>query len=229
MIVQVAGKDSARVQQILRAGTIVFHSFRYWWPALRPRRRRARRNPRQVSRRRPLAPLPRRRLRRSNSRIQRLAPAPFAAHHKRIRRESPSPLQKIARALRNNPTFWQALMNFAEEARPARVPRILLHPPRRPLLHRANRRIKSRALPTKPPATPRAHSVPNCSNPQRSRKSSSSAPAPPRIESHPARRHPKSARAGGGSRLVLVLPVRRLRLPTPNPPLSTSDRDSLRF
>ncbi len=31
MIVQVAGKDSGRVQKILGAGTIVFHSFRYWW------------------------------------------------------------------------------------------------------------------------------------------------------------------------------------------------------
>jgi hypothetical protein len=31
MIVQVAGKDLARVQKILNSGTIVFHSFRYWW------------------------------------------------------------------------------------------------------------------------------------------------------------------------------------------------------
>ena len=31
MIVQVAGKDLRRLQQILRAGTIVFHSYRYWW------------------------------------------------------------------------------------------------------------------------------------------------------------------------------------------------------
>src|ERR1700722_4273007 len=31
MIVQVAGKDLARVQKILSSGTIVFHSFRYWW------------------------------------------------------------------------------------------------------------------------------------------------------------------------------------------------------
>jgi hypothetical protein len=31
MIVQVAGKDPHRVQKILSAGTIVFHSFRYWW------------------------------------------------------------------------------------------------------------------------------------------------------------------------------------------------------
>jgi hypothetical protein len=31
MVVQVAGKDLARVQKILSSGTIVFHSFRYWW------------------------------------------------------------------------------------------------------------------------------------------------------------------------------------------------------
>jgi len=31
MIVRVAGKDLHRIQQILRSGTIVFHSYRYWW------------------------------------------------------------------------------------------------------------------------------------------------------------------------------------------------------
>ncbi len=31
MVVRVAGKDLARVQKILSSGTIVFHSFRYWW------------------------------------------------------------------------------------------------------------------------------------------------------------------------------------------------------
>jgi hypothetical protein len=34
MIVSVTGKDSARVQQILRSGTIVFNSYRYWWDAI---------------------------------------------------------------------------------------------------------------------------------------------------------------------------------------------------
>jgi hypothetical protein len=34
MIVSVTGKDLPRIQQILSAGTIVFHSYRYWWPAL---------------------------------------------------------------------------------------------------------------------------------------------------------------------------------------------------
>jgi hypothetical protein len=31
MILGVTGKDLARIQQILRSGTVVFHSYRYWW------------------------------------------------------------------------------------------------------------------------------------------------------------------------------------------------------
>jgi hypothetical protein len=31
MVVSVTGKDSARVQQIFRAGTIVYNGYRYWW------------------------------------------------------------------------------------------------------------------------------------------------------------------------------------------------------
>lgn len=36
MIVSVTGKDSERVTQILRSGTIVFNSYRYWWDTLDP-------------------------------------------------------------------------------------------------------------------------------------------------------------------------------------------------
>lgn len=36
MIVTVAGKDLERVRQILRSGTIVFHSYRYWWQGFEP-------------------------------------------------------------------------------------------------------------------------------------------------------------------------------------------------
>ena len=32
MILGVTGKDPARVQQILRTGTLVFNFYRYWWP-----------------------------------------------------------------------------------------------------------------------------------------------------------------------------------------------------
>jgi hypothetical protein len=35
-IVQAAGKDARRVQQILRAGTVVFRSYRYWWDGFEP-------------------------------------------------------------------------------------------------------------------------------------------------------------------------------------------------
>ncbi len=32
MVLGVTGKDIARIQRILRAGTLVFHFYRYWWP-----------------------------------------------------------------------------------------------------------------------------------------------------------------------------------------------------
>jgi len=32
MILSVTGKDLSRIQHILRSGTVVFHSYRYWWP-----------------------------------------------------------------------------------------------------------------------------------------------------------------------------------------------------
>ena len=31
MILTVTGKDSARIRQILRSGTVVFHFYKYWW------------------------------------------------------------------------------------------------------------------------------------------------------------------------------------------------------
>ena len=34
MILRVTGKDQARVQQILKSGTLVYHFFRYWWPGI---------------------------------------------------------------------------------------------------------------------------------------------------------------------------------------------------
>ena len=36
MILSVTGKDAARVRQILRAGTIAFRSYRYWWTSFDP-------------------------------------------------------------------------------------------------------------------------------------------------------------------------------------------------
>jgi len=34
MVVRIAGKDPARVQQIFRSGTVVYHGYRYCWDAL---------------------------------------------------------------------------------------------------------------------------------------------------------------------------------------------------
>ncbi len=34
MVVSVAGKDAARVQQIFRSGSVVYNGYRYWWDAL---------------------------------------------------------------------------------------------------------------------------------------------------------------------------------------------------
>jgi hypothetical protein len=34
MVVSVAGKDAARVQQIFRSGAVVYNGYRYWWDAL---------------------------------------------------------------------------------------------------------------------------------------------------------------------------------------------------
>ena len=34
MVVSVASKDSVRVQQIFRSGTVVYNGYRYWWDAL---------------------------------------------------------------------------------------------------------------------------------------------------------------------------------------------------
>lgn len=117
MIVQVAGKDSARVQQILRAGTVVFHSFRYWWQGFDP-------DPAalaEILAKYPDAD-PTRPFRAADCVEVILESSGSPPRHSlRITKEAAaksSPLQKIARALRNKPSFWQRLMNFAEEARP---------------------------------------------------------------------------------------------------------------
>ncbi len=123
MIVHVAGKDSTRVQQILRAGTIVFHSFRYWWPPFDP-------DPAalaEILAKYPDAD-PARPFRAADCAEVILESSGSPPRHSlSITKESiakaTNPLQKIARALRNKPTFWQQLMNFAEEAQPQPRPR----------------------------------------------------------------------------------------------------------
>jgi hypothetical protein len=118
MIVQVAGKDSTRVQQILRAGTVVFHSFRYWWPPFDP-------DPpalAEILAKYPDAD-PARHFRPADcSEVILESSGSPPRHSLGITKDSiakaTNPLQKITRALRNKPTFWQVLMNFAEAAQP---------------------------------------------------------------------------------------------------------------
>jgi hypothetical protein len=117
MIVQVAGKDSARVQQILRGGTIVYHSFRYWWQGFDPDPAALAEILAQYPDADPSRPF---RAADCAEVILESSGSP-PRHSLRITREAArktGPLQKIARALRNQPSFWQVLMNFAEEARP---------------------------------------------------------------------------------------------------------------
>jgi hypothetical protein len=117
MIVQVAGKDSTRVQQILRAGTIVFHSFRYWWQGFDPDATALAELLAKYPDADPARPF------HSGDCTEVILESSGAPprHALRITKESAaksSPLQKIARALSNKPSFWQVLMNFAEEAQP---------------------------------------------------------------------------------------------------------------
>jgi hypothetical protein len=117
MIVQVAGKDAARVQQILRAGTIVFHSFRYWWQGFDPDAAALTEILAQYPDAEPSRSF------RSADCVEVILESSGSPprHSLRISKESAtkaSPLQKIARALRNKPSFWQVLMNLAEEAHP---------------------------------------------------------------------------------------------------------------
>src|SRR5580692_5239769 len=117
MIVQVAGKDSARVQQLLRAGTVVFHSFRYWWQGFDPDAAALA----EILAKYPDAD-PARPFRAADCAEVILESSGSPPRHSlRITPESvakASPLRKIARALRRQPSFWKILMNFAEEFRP---------------------------------------------------------------------------------------------------------------
>ena len=117
MIVQVAGKDPARVQQILRAGTVVFHSFRYWWQGFDPDQAALAELLAQYPDADPARPF---RSADCTEVILESSGSP-PRHSLRITRATAaksSPLQKIARALRHQPSFWQILMNFAEAAQP---------------------------------------------------------------------------------------------------------------
>jgi hypothetical protein len=117
MIVQVAGKDLARVQQILRGGTVVYHSFRYWWQGFEPDAAALG----EILAKYPDAD-PERPFRAGDCAEVILESSGSPPRHSlQITREAAAktgPMEKIARALRNQSSFWKVLMDFAEEARP---------------------------------------------------------------------------------------------------------------
>jgi hypothetical protein len=118
MIVQVAGKDSARVQQILRAGTVVFHSFRYWWPGFAPDPLALQEILQSYPDADPARPF------RPEDCVELILESSGspARHSLRITRaaaeKNSSTLAAVARALRRAPTFWQRLMDFSRDAHP---------------------------------------------------------------------------------------------------------------
>ncbi len=117
MIVQVSGKDSARVQQILRGGTVVFHSFRYWWQGFEPDAAALG----EILATYPDAD-PSRAFRAEDCvEIVLESSGSPPRHSLRIKREEMEKrglLEGFARTLRNAPSLWESLMKFAEEAKP---------------------------------------------------------------------------------------------------------------
>jgi hypothetical protein len=110
MVVSVAGKDLARVQKILSAGTVVFHSFRYWWTGFEA-------DPaalREILQKYPDAD-PSRAFRSENcAEIILESSGTPPRHSLRIRREEAG-----KRRLLRPRSFWDNLMNLARDAAPA--------------------------------------------------------------------------------------------------------------
>lgn len=110
MVVSVAGKDLARVQKILSAGTVVFHSFRYWWTGFEA-------DPaalREILQKYPDAD-PSRAFRAEDCAEVVLESSGSPARHSlRIRRDEAG-----KRRLLRSRSFWDNLMNLAREAAPA--------------------------------------------------------------------------------------------------------------
>jgi hypothetical protein len=109
MVVSVAGKDLARVQKILSAGTVVFHSFRYWWTGFEA-------DPaalREILQKYPDAE-PSRAFRAEDCAEVILESSGSPPRHSlRIRREEAS-----KRRLLRSRTFWDNLMNLARDVAP---------------------------------------------------------------------------------------------------------------
>jgi hypothetical protein len=110
MVVSVAGKDLARVQKILSAGTVVFHSFRYWWTGFEA-------DPaalREILQKYPDAD-PSRSFRAENCTEVVLESSGSPPRHSlRVRREEAG-----KRRLLRSRSFWDNLMNLARDVAPA--------------------------------------------------------------------------------------------------------------
>lgn len=109
MIVSVAGKDLARVQKILSAGTVVFHSFRYWWTGFEADPAALGEILQKYPDANPLRPF-----RAQDCTELILESSGFPARHSlRIRRDEAS-----KRRLLRSHSFWKNLMNLAGETTP---------------------------------------------------------------------------------------------------------------
>ena len=110
MVVSVAGKDLSRVQKILSSGTVVFHSFRYWWTGFDTDPSAL-----QALLQKYPDPDPSRPFRAEDCAEVILESSGSPARHSlRIRREEAS-----KRRLLSSRSLWDDLMNLAREAAPA--------------------------------------------------------------------------------------------------------------
>jgi hypothetical protein len=114
MILGVTGKDRPRIQQILRSGTVVFHSYRYWWEGFEADVAALdeilTRYPDPFSNTDPSRPF---RAERCTEAILESGGSP-ARHSLRLRRDAAGK-RKLLRAR----SFWDCLMSLAQNAAPA--------------------------------------------------------------------------------------------------------------
>ena len=114
MVLAVTGKDLPRIQQILRSGTVVFHSYRYWWEGFEADATALdeilARYPDTYPENDPQRPF---RAERCTEAILESSGSP-ARHTLRLRREVVD-TRKLLRAR----SFWDCLMNLTRGAAPA--------------------------------------------------------------------------------------------------------------
>jgi hypothetical protein len=113
MVLAVTGKDLPRIQQILRSGTVVFHSYRYWWEGFEADATALNeilaRYPDSFPESDPSRPF---RADRCTEAILESSGSP-ARHSLRLRRDAAAK-RKLLRAR----SFWDCLMSLARDAAP---------------------------------------------------------------------------------------------------------------